>query len=191
MNWSEKEVRLKELKKRFAEDANKFVYRTNVKALEGLEEDGTGELLCGRSDEVKNAIMGMFLPLLPPPPRPVDVVCAAPVLRSSSDAENWWQPRLPPAYSSAAKSMNHAHAAPGYALSDSDSGMCATMDMGDFQLPCEISPSSTFSDPYTPSPHQYYSLPVTSVPMSQLMPLPSTLIDPQCSPHVRSGIGDF
>ena len=35
----------------------KFVYRTHAKALDGLEEDGAGELLCGKSDEVKNDIM--------------------------------------------------------------------------------------------------------------------------------------
>lgn len=194
LNWSEKEVQLKKLQDDFVQAANKFVYRTNAMALEGLEEDGAGELLCGRSEEVKNAIMGMFLPLLPPPPRPVDVVRATPVLPSSTGAEDWWHPSLPNAYSSAADAWNYAPAAPVYTSADSGSGMWATMDVGDFQLPCEMSPTSTFSDPYTsatPSPPQYYSLPVTSAPMSQPLPLPSTLMHQQCSPHVGFGFGGF
>ncbi len=89
-NWSEKEVQLKKLQEEFVQSANKFVYRTNALALEGLEEDGAGELLCGRSDEVREAIMGLFVPLLPPPPRIVDVIRPAPLLPSSSGAEQWW-----------------------------------------------------------------------------------------------------
>lgn len=94
-NWSEKEVQLKKLQEDFVQAANRFVYRTNATALEGLEEDGAGELLSGRSDEVKAAIMGLFLPLLPPPPRIVDVVRPIPLLPSSTGAENWWHPTLP------------------------------------------------------------------------------------------------
>ena len=45
-NWSEKEIQLKKLQEEFVQAANKFVYRTNALALEGLEEDGAGELLC-------------------------------------------------------------------------------------------------------------------------------------------------
>lgn len=83
-------MQLKKLQDEFIQAANRFVYRTNALALEGLEEDGAGELLSGRSDEVREAIMGLFVPLLPPPPRTVDVVRPAPLLPSSSGAEQWW-----------------------------------------------------------------------------------------------------
>jgi len=91
-NWAEKEVQLKKLQDEFVQAVNRYVFRTGVRALEGLEEEGAGELLEGRSEDVKNAIMGLFLPLLPPPPRIVDVVRPAPLLPSSPGAANWWQP---------------------------------------------------------------------------------------------------
>ncbi|EOO02746.1 hypothetical protein UCRPA7_1726 [Phaeoacremonium minimum UCRPA7] len=46
-DWSEKEQQCKKLHEDFIQAINKFVYRTHVSALEGLEEDGAGELLCG------------------------------------------------------------------------------------------------------------------------------------------------
>ncbi len=204
-NWSEKEVQLKKLHEDFVQAVNKFVYRTQARALEGLEEDGAGELLEGKSGDVKNAIMGMFLPLLPPPPRPANVVRATPVVPSSTGAEHWWQPQLPSTYSSAADSWKWAPSEPVYTSADSGSGMWANMDLTDFQLPSEMemememvsqgmSPASSYaSDPYssaTPSPPQYYSLPVTSAPMSQV-PLPSTLLQQTCSPSVGYGYGGF
>ncbi|KAJ6033827.1 uncharacterized protein N7446_007881 [Penicillium canescens] len=66
-NWPEKQAQLDKLHKDFVEAVNKFVYRTHVKALEGLEEDGSGELLCGCSEDVKAAIFKLFVPLMPPP----------------------------------------------------------------------------------------------------------------------------
>jgi len=33
--------------------------------LEGLEENNARELLCGKSEEVRNGIMCLFLPFLP------------------------------------------------------------------------------------------------------------------------------
>jgi hypothetical protein len=65
--WAEKEQQLKKLQDIFVQAVNRYVFRTGVKALEGLEEDGAGELLEGRGEDVKSAIMGLFLPLLPPP----------------------------------------------------------------------------------------------------------------------------
>lgn len=169
-NWSEKEVQLKKLQDDFYQAANKFVYRTSDNALEGLEEDGAGELLVGRAEEVKNAIMGMFLPLLPPPPPPVERVHPTPVLPSSVGAENWWQPSLPSTYTSnASESWKYASAEPVYTSADSASGMWANMDLNDFQIPLDqMSPTSTYSDSFeaTPSPTQFYSLPVTSAPFA-------------------------
>ncbi|KFZ24774.1 hypothetical protein V502_00750 [Pseudogymnoascus sp. VKM F-4520 (FW-2644)] len=65
-NWLEKELQVKELHEKFIQAINKFIYRTNATALEGLEEEGAGELLCGKGEEVKNNIMNLFHPLLPP-----------------------------------------------------------------------------------------------------------------------------
>ncbi len=200
-NWSEKEVQLKKLQEDFVQAANKYVYRTSAMALEGLEEDGAGELLCGRSEEVKTAIMGLFLPLLPPPPRPVDVVRPTPVLPSSTGVENWWQPTLPSSYSTAPETFRYAPSNTVYTSADSGSGMWASMDTGMGtsmdgglfieDLPSMNSPStSSYSDPYTgsPSPPQFYSLPVTSAPMSQLS-LPNTLMSPTCG--TNAGYGGF
>ena len=196
--WTEKDSQLKKLHEDFIQAVNKFVYRTNSMVLDGLEEDGAGELLCGRSEEVKNAIMGMFLPLLPPPPRAVDIVRPTPVLPSSTGAEHWWQPNLPSQYSNAQDSWKYTPSEPVYTSADSGAGMWASMDLTDFQLSSDMisgmSPASSYSDAYaseTPSPTQYYSLPVTSAPMSS-MPMPSTLMQPTCGPDINfDGFGGF
>lgn len=188
-NWSEKEVQLKKLQEDFVQAANKFVYRTNATALEGLEEDGAGELLSGRSDEVKTAIMGLFLPLLPPPPRVVDVVRPTPLLPSSTGAENWWQPTLPLPHSAPMDTWKVVPSSPSTVSSgDSNPGMWATMGLHDLQLP---SPTPSYSQPYTtaaPSPPQYYSTPMMSASIPQL-PLPSTIVQQQCS--TSAGYGGF
>lgn len=188
-NWSEKEIQLKKLQEDFVQAANRFVYRTNAIALEGLEEDGAGELLCGRSDEVKNAIMGLFLPLLPPPPRIVDVVRPAPLLPSSSGAENWWQPTLPPPHPSAMDSWKVVPSSPSATSSgDSHSSMWAAMGLNEIQLP---SPTPSYSQPYTTAGYsapQYYSAPMISAPIPQL-PMPSMLMQQQCS--TSAGFGGF
>ncbi|KFY80213.1 hypothetical protein V499_00887 [Pseudogymnoascus sp. VKM F-103] len=64
-NYLKKDL-VEKLHDKFIKDINKFVYRTNATALEGLEEEGVGELLSGKSNEVKSKIMNLFLPLLPP-----------------------------------------------------------------------------------------------------------------------------
>ena len=198
INWSEKDTQLEKLHKDFVQAINKFVYRTNHTVLDGLEEDGAGELLCGRADEVKTAIMGLFLPLLPPPPRPVDVVRPTPVLPSSTGAEHWWQPTLPSNYPSTQDSWKYAPADTVYTSADSGAGMWSSMDMSDFQIPpemvSEMSPTSTFSDPFSaesPSPTQFYSLPATTAP-SASMPMPSTLMQQTCGPTDSfEGFGGF
>ena len=92
-NWLEKELQAKKLHEEFIQAINKFVYRTNATALEGLEEEGAGELLCGKSEEVKNNIMNLFLPLLPPPPRVVDII----------------RPRMPFLVQPSARTNRHFH----------------------------------------------------------------------------------
>lgn len=95
--WTDKDTQVKKLHEEFFQAANKFVYRTRATALEGLEDDGAGELLCGRSEEAKNHILGLFYPLMPPPPRIVDVV-RAPVGQQQmapGSPVNWWTSPVP------------------------------------------------------------------------------------------------
>ena len=89
--WPDKDAALKKLQEEFVQAANKFVYRTGALCLEGLEEDGAGELLCGRADEVRSQINGLFVPLLPPPPKPViEIIRPTPILPSSNITDTWW-----------------------------------------------------------------------------------------------------
>ena len=184
-DWSDKDQQLKRLQEEFVQAANKFVFRANVLALEGMEEDGAGELLCGRSEDVRAAVMSLFVPLLPPPPRIVDVVRPTPLLPSSAGTEDWWP-------------SQHLHPAPVESwriipsspspVSSCDSGhhVWAGIGMHDVnQLP---SPTPSFSQPFTSAPYstpQYYTepaygIPTTTAPMQHL-PLPSMLTHQPCS----------
>lgn len=188
-NWSEKEVQLKKLQEDFVQAANKFVYRTGATALEGLEDDGAGELLGGRSDEVKSAIMGLFLPLLPPPPRVVDVIRPTPLLPSSTGAENWWAPTLPAPHAAPVDSWKVVPSSPNTSSSgDSSHSIWATMGL-DLQLP---SPTPSYNQPYTTapqSPPQYYSAPMATTASIPQLPLPSLIMQQQCS--TSAGYGGF
>ncbi|TGZ79178.1 hypothetical protein EX30DRAFT_355836 [Ascodesmis nigricans] len=103
--WSEKDAQCKKLQDQFVQAVNKFVYRADQYALEGLEDDGAGELLNGKSEEVKTQIRGLFTPLLPPPPPPqrmFDVVRPPPQILPSnmpSQENAWW-------------SASHSHSSP-------------------------------------------------------------------------------
>ncbi|MCJ1284248.1 hypothetical protein MMC26_003579 [Xylographa opegraphella] len=190
-NWSEKEVQLKKLQEDFVQAANKFVYRTNAIALEGLEEDGAGELLSGGSEEVKSAIMGLFLPLLPPPPRVVEVVRPAPILPSSTGSENWWQPSL--SQVAPADSWRVIPSSPSTTSSvDSNANMWANMSLSELQLPSPApSYSLPYSQPYCTSSYSapmYYSSPMTCASLMPSLPLPSMLAQ-QCSTSL--GFGGF
>ncbi|RKL16709.1 hypothetical protein BFJ70_g14918 [Fusarium oxysporum] len=89
-DWTGKEQQCKRLHEDFVQDINKFVFCTHVSALEGLEEGGTGELLCGKSEEVKNCISALIKPLLPPSTPCVVEVVRQPTLLSSSLVNNIW-----------------------------------------------------------------------------------------------------
>ncbi|KAI8710307.1 hypothetical protein NCS52_01582900 [Fusarium sp. LHS14.1] len=69
-DWSDREQWCKNLHEHFVEKINKLVFRTHISALEGLEEDGTGELVNGKSEEVKTEILSL---IKHPPPRVGDV----------------------------------------------------------------------------------------------------------------------
>lgn len=94
-HWTEKDAAVKKLHEEFVQAINKYVFRTDKIALEGIEDDGAGELLCGQSEEVRNAIIDCFLPLLPPPPRVVEVRAPTPTLASSPAPAGWWAPTAP------------------------------------------------------------------------------------------------
>ncbi|KAK6372292.1 hypothetical protein LTR64_004208 [Lithohypha guttulata] len=204
--WPDKDTQLKKLQEEFVQAANKFVYRTSALALEGLEEDGAGELLCGRGDEVRNQITGLFVPLLPPPPKPVvEIIRPAPILPSSTIAETWWpsqhisavQPpsidtwRIVPSSPSPVSSC-HSH-----------NGYYTEVGMPDMHhLP---SPTPSYSAPsydstpyssaaytsstyYTSSPAWSAPTPVTTMSMSSL-PLPSMLASQPCGTSANMNFG--
>lgn len=72
--WSEKENQLSKLQEQFIQDVNKFIFYTDALALEGVEEDGAGELLGGRSDVAKTMVKNLFIPLQPPHPEALGVL---------------------------------------------------------------------------------------------------------------------
>jgi hypothetical protein len=189
-NWAEKEVQLKKLQEEFVQAVNRFVFRTSVRALEGLEEDGAGELLDGRSDDVKNAINGLFLPLLPPPPRIVDVVRPATLLPSSSQASNWWQGQqsLAPPQPAPVESWRVLPSTPSPTIATCGETQSSLWTVGEAaQLP---SPTPSFSQPYCSSGH-FLSPPPTTTALASL-PLPSMLTQ-QCgsSAAMVGGFGPF
>lgn len=181
-DWSEKDQQCKKLHEDFNQAINKFVFRTHVSALEGLEEDGAGELLCGKSDEVKNSITALFKPLLPPPPRIIEVARQPPLLPSSSANPNMWsQAASPSTLPAPVESWRVLPSSPSVASTSTDSGnttLWANIGMSEVQLP---SPTPSFSQPFSTA-GLYYSSPVVTSPIPQL-PLPSMLA-PQCGVSV-------
>ena len=184
-NWSEKEVQVKKLHEEFIQAINKFVFGTHVSALEGLEEDGMGELLCGKSEEVKNSILGLFLPLLPPPPRIVDVVRPPPLLPSSPAGAEWWsQPSISSSTSAPVDAWRPIPSSPTTTTSTDSNSLWASMALSDAQLP---SPTPSYSLPFTTA-EMFFSAPQVSAPIPSL-PLPSMLAQSQCG--VSVGYGGF
>jgi hypothetical protein len=191
-DWSEKEQQCKKLHEEFIQAINKFVYQTHVSALEGLEEDGVGELLSGKSDEVKNNLLGLMKPLLPPPPRVVDVIRQPPLLPSSPASAIWSAATTTSSLPAPVEAWRVLPSSPSVTSSaDSHSpSLWASIGMNDVQLP---SPTPSFSQPYTSagSPYSsaglYYGSPMVTAPIPQL-PLPSMLA-PQCG--VGVGYGGF
>lgn len=188
-SWAEKEVQLKKLQEEFIQAVNRYVFRTGVRALEGLEEDGAGELLDGRSEDVKHAIMGLFLPLLPPPPRIVDVVRPPTILPSSPSGHWWHSPQQgPPVHPAPVESWRVIPSTPSPTITTGaeNSTFWTTMGMNDIQLP---SPTPSYSQPLCTS-NQYYSPPQATAPMPAIS-FPSTLIN-QCGPTPsHTGFGGF
>jgi hypothetical protein len=94
---------------------------------------------------VKAQIMGLFLPLLPPPPRQPEAVRHAPILPSSSGTDTWWPSQM--TSSQPQDSWKMLPSSPSATSScESNSNMWTNMSMGELQLP---SPAPSFSQPYT------------------------------------------
>ncbi|KAK3055647.1 hypothetical protein LTR09_003568 [Extremus antarcticus] len=190
-SWPEKEAQLKKLQEDFEQAINKFVFRTGVRALEGLEEDGAGELLDGRSMDVKGAIENLFQTLLPPPPRIVDVIHPAPLLPNTTMAGGWWAPA--PMLASHPMLVDSWRVLPSTpsptATSCSDNQSASIwpdLSMHQFQLP---SPTPSFSQPvYSSAPTQYYSSPQCLAPLPAMMPSQLSL---HCGQDMSMGFSDF
>ncbi|KAL1297127.1 hypothetical protein AAFC00_004704 [Neodothiora populina] len=175
--WPEKDAQIRKMQDDFVQAVNRFVFRTAVRALEGLEEEGAGELLEGRSAEAKTAIMNLFLPLLAPPPRIVDVVYPGPPLSTSMLPPGvWWQPthtinHLPGPVDTwrILPSTPSPSSTPG--SESQSSGLWTTMDLDAMQLP---SPTPSYSRPVFGSSLPFYSSPevITAMPT---IPFPSAL----------------
>lgn len=182
-NWSEKDMQVKKLHDDFVQAINRYVYRTHVRALEGLEDDGAGEMLEGRSQEVKSAIMGLFLPLLPPPPRMVNVVDPYSAPHMLEAPNQWW---LSPPVSSCDPAMS-APMEPWRVLGSTPSPTTtsgadsttswSSIGFDDSHMPSPSPPFSQPQQPYTTAEH-YFSSPQTMAPIMPL-PLPSALAQ-QC-----------
>ena len=191
-DWPEKDAQLKKLQDEFVQAANRFVFRTGVRALEGMEEDGAGELLEGRSLEVQTAITNLFSPLMPPPPRIVDVIHPQQQLLPNPELTgNWWAPapmlNTQPGPVDSWRVLPSTPSPTATSCSDNQSnGFWPDMNFSNVQLP---SPTPSFSMPFTSAPSHFYSSPECMAPIP-VMPLPSQL--PHCGGDMgMGGFNDF
>ncbi|SPO02762.1 uncharacterized protein DNG_05437 [Cephalotrichum gorgonifer] len=184
-DWPEKEKQCKILHEEFVQAINKFVFRVHVSALEGLEDGGTGELLCGKSEEVKNAIDAMMKPLPPPPPKIVEPMRHAPPLLPNSpvSAPMWGQP-APATSLPAVDAWRVLPSSPGVVSTSMDSSntIWASMSMVD------MTQTPAYSPPFT-SAGMFYSTPQVTAGMTAALPLPSMLAPVQCGVGMGMGIG--
>merc|ERR1712054_4852 len=185
-DWPDKDQQCKKLHEDFVQAINKFVYRTHVSALEGLEEEGTGELLCGKSNEVKIQLGNLMKPLLPPPSRAIDVVRQPPLLPSSPAANMWPQSSVNgglPAVD-AWRILPSSPSVTSTSAESNTSPIWANMGMSECQLP---SPTHAYSPPHTTAGFYFGSQQVTA-PMPSL-PLPSMFAPAQCGVSMGMGMG--
>ncbi|KAL4953431.1 hypothetical protein BDW69DRAFT_5401 [Aspergillus filifer] len=190
-DWAEKDNQLKKLQEEFVQAANKFVYRTSAQALEGLEEDGAGELLAGRSEDAKSAILALFVPLLPPPPRVVDVLRSTPLLPSSTGPETWWHDPMQQPVTMDSWKVLPSSPAP-VTTADMNPGMWAGLGaLPEMQMASTAVSTPAYTQAYTTSPYnnlQYYSAAATSAALAAL-PLPSMLVQPCSTAANMTGFG--
>ena len=189
-DWPDKEQQCSRLNHDFVQAINKFVFRTHVSALEGLEDEGAGELLCGRSHEVKASLLGLMKPLLPPPPRVVDVA-RQPLLLPSSPAGGAVWSQQPAAALHAVDAWTLLPSSPGLASTSADAGHTSSlwpaMPMADLHLPS--TPPALTQPPSTPG-YLFSAAPVAAP--APALPLPSMLAPSQCGVSVgMAGMGGF
>ena len=213
--WADKEAQLKKLHEDFVQATNRFVHRAAATALEGLEEDGGGELLSGGADEVKAQILSLFLPLLPPPPpRVPDLVRPAPILPSSTGAE-WWPstiasahaqphqqpqshqepPQHPPPQHEQWKVLPSSPSPTSSPESVASSHVWPSMSLADLTAstpsPAPAPATPVYTTAYSTAGYsapEFYSAPMTCAPLIPQLPLPSVLAQ-QCS--TSAGFGGF
>ncbi|OAA74607.1 hypothetical protein LEL_08188 [Akanthomyces lecanii RCEF 1005] len=180
-DWSGKEQQCKKLHDDFVQAINKFVFRTHVTALEGLEEDGAGELLCGKSDEVRNNLMNLMKPLVPPPPRVVENFRPPPPLLPSSPMNHFWAPAvsMPPV-----DAWNVLPSSPSVA-SSAEATTPIWQNMHMHQQVHVPSPPMDFNQPQVTNAF-FFSGPQMTAPMSTV-PLPSMYAPNQCGMNVFMG----
>ncbi|KAF2860744.1 hypothetical protein K470DRAFT_264158 [Piedraia hortae CBS 480.64] len=160
-DWPEKESQVRKMHEDFVHAANRFVFRTAVQALEGLEEDGAGELLTGCADDVKAALMNLFLPLLPPPPRIVDVANSTAFWPGVSD---WAWPVMPLATPDSWKVLPSTPSPAPTGCSDATgSGLRLDFRLNNAQLP---SPAPSFGQPFPIASQHYFDSPLSASPLS-------------------------
>jgi hypothetical protein len=185
-DWSEKEQQCKKLHEDFIQAINKFVFRTHVSALEGLEEEGAGELLCGKADEVKSNLLALMKPLLPPPPRVVEVPRPQPLLPSSPAHTLWSQAGIPVSLPSV-DPWRVLPSSPSVTSTSGDSSntpLWAPMGMSEVQIP---SPTPAFTQPHSTA-GLFFGTSLVTAPMASL-PLPSMFAPQQCGVSMGMGMG--
>lgn len=177
-SWPEKDSQVKKMHEEFVQAVNRFVFRTGARALEGLEEEGAGELLDGRTLDAKTAIMNLFLPLLQPPPRIVDVIHPGPLVANTMyPPGTWWHPSqqftLLPAPVDSWRVLPSTPSPTSTSCGETQStNFWSTMGLDAVQLP---SPTPSYSQPAFSSSAQFFSSPqaystISSVPFPSALP---------------------
>jgi len=191
-DWPEKEAQIKKLQDEFKQAVNRFVFRTHIRALEGLEEDGAGELLEGRSEVVKGAVTQLFAPLLAPPPHMIDIVHPASAYSNSGVIAGWWQPTgfLASSQPTSFDPWRVLPSTPSPTSTTCSDNQCqswpsTSMALDLTQLP---SPTPSYSQPVYTSAASLYSSPQT---LSAMPPIfyPSQL--PQSCASMATGTGSM
>ncbi|KMU79574.1 hypothetical protein CISG_01992 [Coccidioides immitis RMSCC 3703] len=178
-NWAEKEIQLKKLQEEFVQAANRFVFRTGVRVLEGMEEEGAGELLGGRSDDAKAAVMfisSMWCNQLR-------------FSQASTGPQDWWNSPIPQNPPVPVESWQVVPSSPSAASScDSHQNLWASITMSEMHLP---SPAPSQSPPLSTASYtaaEFYDPSATTAAMAPLL-LPSMIAQQQCS--ASAGMGGF
>jgi hypothetical protein len=166
-DWFGKESPLKKMQGEFVQTINEFVYRTNAQVLEGLEDDGAGELFYSRSAEAKAAIMSFFIPLFPPPPQVPDII--HPTIFSPSSVG--YEPLV---HNPMERPMHIEPFSPNTASAgNSYTNVWPNLGSNGDQL---SSPTLSYSRPYTTPPYnESHSISATSA-FLPVLPFPSMLV---------------